>query len=239
MNIIISGYGRMGKEVEKEAVSRGHAVVDKIDRENEWKRIKPTSQAEVVIDFSLPEVVVSNLFRCFEIGIPVVTGTTGWYDQLDEITKACAEKSGTLFYAPNFSIGVNVFFHMNKKLAAILSSFPEYQARIEEIHHIHKLDAPSGTAIKLAHDILIQHDSYERWISGHDAKDGELPLVSAREGEVPGTHVVKYGSSADFIEIRHEALNRTGFAKGAITASEWVVDKKGVYTMDDLLAAVL
>jgi 4-hydroxy-tetrahydrodipicolinate reductase len=173
------------------------------------------------------------------MGIPVVTGTTGWDDQLDEVTKSCADNSGTLFHAPNFSIGVNVFFHLNRKLAGIMSSFPEYTAQIEEVHHINKLDAPSGTAIKLANDILVQHKSYERWINSAEAGEGKLPVVSQRVGEAPGTHLVRYGSSSDLIEIRHEALNRTGFAKGAVTAAEWVVGRKGVFTMDELLATVL
>lgn len=241
MKIIISGYGRMGKEIEKVAMSGGHKIAARIDNREDWDPLENNPEmADVVIDFSQPEVAVENMNRCFKLGIPIVTGTTGWYKHLEEVTKKCKNSHGTLFYAPNFSIGVNLFFLMNKKLAATMSSFKDvYHASIKEIHHIHKLDSPSGTGIKIAEDIINQHQGLEKWVDGENAEDGILPIVSLREGEVPGTHIVKYESEADSIELIHTAKNRSGFAKGAVIAAAWVKGKKGVFTMDEFVKSLL
>lgn len=231
----------MGKEIERIALAAGHNVVARIDNIEDWKAKENKSRvADAVIDFSQPAVAIENIERSFELGIPIITGTTGWYNQLPSVTKTCQLKNGTLFYAPNFSIGVNLFFMMNKKLAETMSSFREdYKVSIEEIHHVHKLDSPSGTAIKTAEGIIENHDGFSKWEEGTKPKNGILPVVSLREGEVPGTHIVKYESEADCIELKHEAKNRSGFAKGAVMAAEWVHNKKGVFTMDDLLESIL
>jgi 4-hydroxy-tetrahydrodipicolinate reductase len=239
MKIIISGYGRMGKEVEKAAVGSGHSIVFTIDDKKGWDRVThDVADADVVIDFSQPDIVVENIFNCFEIGIPIVTGTTGWYEHLEKVREICKTKKGSLFYAPNFSIGVNLFLQINTKLASAMSSFADYKASVKEIHHIHKLDAPSGTAIKIADDIIQNHQFLQGWINRPDSGKGLLPVVSERVGEVPGTHIVKYESPADLIEIKHEAKNRSGFANGAITAAAWLIGRKGAFTMTDMLMSM-
>lgn len=230
----------MGKEVEKSAIEKGHTVLGKVDKTEEWKYLKDEiDKADVVIDFSLPESAVDIFSNCFDLGVPVVTGTTGWYDRFEEVNNLCKSHNGTIFYAPNFSIGVNLFFLLNQKLAKTMSAFDDYKVRIEEIHHIHKIDAPSGTAIKLAEDLIDKHGSLEKWINRPEFGAGILPVLSERKGEVPGTHLVKYESEADMIEIKHEAKNRSGFAKGAVSAAEWVFGKKGIFTMDDMLNDLL
>lgn len=236
MNIAISGYGRMGKEVEKIALQRNHQIIAKIDTEEAWNEISESSdEIDVVIDFSLPKSAIDNIKRCFELGIPIVTGTTGWYDKLGAIKGQCKNDDATLFYAPNFSIGVNLFFKANKVLAKLMSQFDNYQVSLEETHHIHKLDAPSGTAIKAAEDIITSNNKLSEWVLGETDKNGALPIESIREGEVPGTHLVVYDSDADKLVLKHEAKNRSGFALGAVLAAEYVNNKKGVFTMDDLL----
>jgi 4-hydroxy-tetrahydrodipicolinate reductase len=240
MNIVLSGYGRMGREVEKVLLSKNYKCTGKIDTAEDWEHLeKEVKNADAVIDFSLPETVVKNILRCFESGVPVVTGTTGWYDELDAVKLKCDQLNGTLFYAPNFSLGVNLFFMLNKKLAGLMSSFRDYKVFIEEIHHIHKLDSPSGTAIKLARDIISKHEDLMNWENNPETDNGSLPIFSKRMNEVPGTHAVNYVSMADRIELKHEALNRSGFAVGAVTAAEWVAGKKGVFTMDDMLNDIL
>ena len=231
----------MGKEVEKIAIQRGHVVIATIDNHDDWKTIENQSEkADVLIDFSEPAVAIENIEKCFNLGLPIVTGTTGWYAQLGDVMESCKLKNGTLFYAPNFSIGVNLFFLMNKKLAATMSSFGnDYKVSVKEIHHIHKLDSPSGTGIKIAEDLIEEYDSLTKWKEGRDVEEGTLPIISLREGEVPGTHIVKYESEADSIKLIHEAKNRSGFAKGAVMAAEWVKGKKGVFTMENMLASIL
>lgn len=231
----------MGKEIEKVATSAGHTIVAGVDSGEDWQTLKNKAlKADVVIDFSQPEVAVENFEKSFDLGIPIVTGTTGWYDQLPEVVESCEKKNGTLFYAPNFSIGVNLFFMMNKKLAATMSSFQkEYKVSVKEVHHIHKLDSPSGTGIKIADDIVEQHQGLVSWEEGLEVKDGVLSIESVREGEVPGTHIVTYESEADKLTLMHEAKNRSGFASGAVMAAEWVKGKKGVFTMHDLLKSML
>jgi 4-hydroxy-tetrahydrodipicolinate reductase len=240
MRIIISGYGRMGHEVEKAARRSGHEISFKIDDPEGWKKLQQESiPGDVVIDFSLPEIAVSNIMKSFEIGLPIATGTTGWYEQLPEVKAACEKLKGSLLYAPNFSIGVNLFFELNKKLAAMMSDFSAYQASIREIHHIHKLDAPSGTALKLANDIIKIDPGLKSWVN-HDRNTlGELAVVSERSGDVPGTHIISYDSDADMIEIKHQAKNRSGFASGAVHAAAWLIGKQGVFTMEDMLTSIL
>lgn len=240
MKIIISGYGRMGKEIEKQAIAEGHTIVFKIDNQPGWEILaQDNTEADVVIDFSQPDTAIDNILNCFQLGIPIVSGTTGWIDQLEYVTKECAAQQGSLFHAPNFSIGVNLFFLMNTRLASLMSSFEDYKVSIKEVHHIHKLDAPSGTAIKVAEDIIDKYESLDNWVNRPEFGAGLLPVFSEREGEVPGTHIVSYESAADLIELKHKARNRTGFAKGAILAAKWLVGKKGVFTMGDLLKSIL
>ena len=236
MNIVISGYGRMGKEVEAIALKRGHQIICKIDQLGDWAEFDPLfSQADVVIDFSQPEVVVDNLKRCFKAGIPIVTGTTGWDKQLEEVVQECNSQKGTLFFAPNFSIGVNIFFRANQQLAKLMAGVEGYSVQIEETHHIHKLDAPSGTAIKIADGIIEKNSHYQKWVKEVANSFLELPILSKREGEVTGMHEVIYDSKVDTLTLKHEAKNRGGFALGAVLAAEFVQGKVGVFTMDDLL----
>ena len=236
MKIVISGYGKMGKEVDKTASLRHHIIVAKPDRNDDWNKFKiKIENADVVIDFSMPAVAVDNIYRCFNLGLPIVTGTTGWYGRMNEVKKVCAEKNAALFYAPNFSIGVNLFFRVNEQLAHIMAGVEGYRMHIEETHHIHKLDAPSGTAVRVAEGIINNNDNLKKWVNCQSDKPDELPVISFREGEVPGTHAVIYESDADLITLKHEAKNRSGFALGAVLAAEFLVDKKGVFTMGDLL----
>jgi 4-hydroxy-tetrahydrodipicolinate reductase len=223
----------MGKEVEQQATARKHTITGIANREEDWKD-KELFSADVVIDFSLPETATDNIYRCFDRNIPMVTGTTGWYDKLDEVSEQCRRKRQTLFYAPNFSIGVNLFFTINEFLAALMDDQPDYEAHISETHHIHKKDAPSGTAKRLAEIIIAKTARYQDWTTQqHDA--GKIAVSSSRHGEIPGTHEVTYDSGVDTITLKHEAKSRKGFALGAVIAAEWVAGKKGVFTMKDLL----
>jgi len=215
MKIIISGYGRMGKSVEEVCLQRGHEIAAILDTPVDWEKKTLPLQDAVVIDFSMPEVAADNILRCFRLGLPVVCGTTGWYNRLEQVTKACAKSNGALFYAPNFSLGVNILFHVNRLLAGIMASAEGYRATISETHHIHKLDAPSGTALRLAEDILNKNPKLKRW----ENKANE----------------VVYDSPEDSLVLKHEAKNRTGFAVGAVLAAEFIQNKKGVFTMDDYL----
>jgi 4-hydroxy-tetrahydrodipicolinate reductase len=235
MKILIWGYGRMGKEVEKAALSRGHQIVEKIDLNNinsiSEKLLKKT---DVAIEFTTPESAPANYIKCFEAGLPVVSGTTGWLDKEEEIKNICKEKNGTFFYASNFSLGVNIFFEVNKFLAKLMNKINQYDVSIEETHHIHKKDKPSGTAITIARQIIENNERYNSWKL--NAKEpGILPVYSTREGEIVGIHTVNYTSKTDKISITHEAFSREGFAQGAVIAAEFVKDKKGCYTMEDLL----
>ena len=240
MRIIISGYGRMGKEIEKVAIHKEHDIVGIIDDIAGWALFDQEKiKADVVIDFSEPNAVVDIIDRCFNENLPIVTGTTGWYDQLDTLSENCAKYNGTLFYAPNFSLGVNLFYIVNTFLAKTMSAFDTYKVSMKEIHHIHKLDSPSGTAIKAAEDIISKYKGLDRWINRPEFGAGILPIESERIDEVPGTHIVTYSSESDNIELKHEAKNRSGFALGAVNAAEWVVDKKGIFTMDELIKSLL
>ncbi|TFG76061.1 MAG: 4-hydroxy-tetrahydrodipicolinate reductase [Flavobacteriales bacterium] len=230
MRIALFGYGKMGKMIEAVATDRGHLIVAKID-------IGTTKidfdNMDVAIDFSTPDAAFENITNCFEHGIPVISGTTGWLERFDEAVGHCKKMEGAFIYASNFSLGVNVFFELNSYLAKMMRQLKTYKVAMEEIHHTEKLDAPSGTAITLAEGILANSD-YRRWNTSN-AGEFEIPITSKRIGQVPGTHSILYTSEVDQIEIKHTAHSREGFALGAIVAAEWLVGKKGVYGMKDVL----
>lgn len=231
MKIALLGYGRMGKAIEQIANERGHTIVAKIDKnENQGK----LSEAEVAINFSIPDAAVANIKAAMEKQIPVVCGTTGWLEQLKEVEDFCLQNKTAFLYASNFSVGVNLFFKLNEVLAKLMHPHKNYSAAMKEIHHIHKLDAPSGTAITLAEGIFDQ-SKYTDWSIDDTKGDSTLPIAVERTGEVPGTHSIEYKSSVDSISIQHEAYSRQGFALGAVIAAEWIQDKKGVFTMNDVL----
>jgi 4-hydroxy-tetrahydrodipicolinate reductase len=232
MKIALLGYGKMGKVIEKIALERNHEIVARINTAAEMADL---NNADIAIDFSTPSAASGNIYKCFESNIPVVVGTTGWYDQFPAIEADAMDKGKSLFYATNFSIGVNIFFELNRKLAETMNRFPAYDAEIVEIHHKEKLDAPSGTAITLGEAMIDELDRKNSWIKGEAFKEEELSIVSLREPDVPGTHEIKYSSSVDEISIKHEAKNRMGFATGAVLAAEWLLGKTGVFTMRDLL----
>lgn len=255
MKIALFGYGKMGKEIEQVALQRRHEIALKINLRNTDSFSKIDLQkCDAAIEFSTPHSAIANMKKCFDAGIPVVVGTTGWYDKQEEVKKNCTEKNGCLFYASNFSIGVNIFFKVNEHLAKMMDNYSDYGVSIEEIHHIHKLDAPSGTAITLANGIVNNLKRKSNWqtITQHEKRrngatenfsdspnpplsDSDFLITSKREGEVLGTHSVKYFSPIDDIEIKHTAHNRKGFALGAVLAAEFVKGKKGIFGMNDLL----
>lgn len=230
----------MGHEVEQIALQRGHEVVYRIDTEQDWYyNIDGIADCDVVIEFSTPATAIANIEKCFELDIPMVVGTTGWYAHLDEISSRCKNEGHTLFYAPNFSIGMNFVFKLNKEMAKFAQKY-DYQLDITETHHIHKLDKPSGTAVKLAEDIIDNNENYEYWMLDDedeplDNNDKMLRVNAIREGEVFGIHEIKALSDCDEITLRHEAFSRKGFATGAVIAAEFIIDKKGIFTMEDLL----
>lgn len=235
MKIALFGYGKMGKEIEQIALQRGHEIVLKID-ENNANSITPEElkKAEVGIEFSTPHTVLKNIDTCLNQNLALVVGTTGWYDHLNEVKEKCKTKNGALFYASNFSLGVNLFFKVNSYLAELMNKYQDYEVSMEEIHHIHKLDKPSGTAITLANQILEKIERKKKW-SITEKHAHTLFIKDVREGEVPGTHIVRYKSSIDDIEIMHKAHNRKGFALGAVVAAEFLKGKKGVFGMEDIL----
>lgn len=236
MKIALIGYGKMGREIEKIARERHHEIVSIIDLNNPEDFDSPAFlNADVAIEFTRPDTAYRNYQKCFERNVPVVAGTTGWLQHLDEIKKACENGKQTFFYASNYSIGVNLFFALNKYLAKIMNRFPSYDVRMEEIHHIHKLDSPSGTGITLAEGILEDVDRKKTWKEALDGSPEELLIHSIREGEVPGIHEIIYESEADSIRIKHDAKSRAGFALGAVLAAEFTKGKKGFLTMNDML----
>lgn len=235
MKIALIGYGKMGHTIEQIARNRGHEIVSIIDVNNigdfESEAFK---SADVAIEFTMPDVAISNYRKAFAAGVPVVSGTTGWLEHLPEIKEAC-RNGQTFFYASNFSLGVNIFFALNDYLANIMNGYPEYGVRLEEVHHIHKLDAPSGTAISLAEGIIDKIARKTAWVEGKEPQENEIGIKSIREGEVPGIHRVIYESEVDSIEIIHDAKNRVGLALGAVVAAEFTQGKKGFLTMKELL----
>jgi len=242
MKIALLGYGKMGKIIERIALSRKHEIVLIINSENAHELTAENLQkADAVIEFTRPELVLDNIDECLNAGVPVVVGTTGWYEMLSEVKQKCLENNGALMYASNFSVGVNVFFHINKLLARVMNNYPYYEVQVEEIHHIHKLDSPSGTAITIAEGIIENLDTKKEWLNvltTDDKNDDEniaphqLLIESMRIDSVPGTHTVIYDSEVDTIEFKHTAHNRNGFALGAVLAAEWLHNKKGFYTVD-------
>ena len=230
MKIALLGYGRMGKEIEKIALQRGHEIVIK----SSGKEAYDITQADVAIDFSIPSSAVENISTCFTNNVPVVSGTTGWLEQYDDMVAFCNDNKGAFIYASNFSLGVNIFFELNKQLAKMMQTLNEYNVSIEEIHHTKKLDAPSGTAITLAEGI-IENSNTENWTLVPETKENHIPITAVRTPDVPGTHTISYDSTVDTIDIKHTAHNRQGFALGAVVAAEWLANKTGVYTMKDVL----
>jgi 4-hydroxy-tetrahydrodipicolinate reductase len=236
MKIALIGYGKMGKAIEEIALQRQHTIVLKIDINNAGDFTKENlAKADAAIEFTSPHSAYHNVKQMLEWGVPIVCGSTGWTDRLEEIKELCAVKNGSFIYASNFSIGVNIFFELNKKLASLMLSHPEYRISMEEIHHTQKRDAPSGTAITLAEQIMEHIPSQRKWVNGVSPAEGELPIVSKRIDPAPGTHSVKYSSPIDDIEIIHTAHSRTGFAAGAVLAAEFIKDKKGIFSMKDVL----
>lgn len=230
----------MGRAVEETALSRGHAVTVTIDGVDDWmEKIEALRECDMAIEFSTPDTVVDNIMKCFNLGLPVVVGTTGWYDQLEGVVHDCTERGQSLFVASNFSIGMNIMFELNRRLANLMDSREEYDVHISETHHIHKLDAPSGTAITLANDILERLERKEEWQLTRDGRkagdNSQLFITAHREGEVPGIHEVVYDSAVDTLTLRHESKSRKGLALGAVLAAEYLVGRKGYYTMRNLL----
>ncbi|MCK5822697.1 MAG: 4-hydroxy-tetrahydrodipicolinate reductase [Bacteroidales bacterium] len=235
MKIAIIGYGKMGKEIEKIAIERNHEVVLKIDENNlSFFTKENLKKADVAIDFSTPETVYNNILNCFAAGVPVVAGTTGWLQNYDNAVAECNKQNLAFFYASNFSLGVNIFFEINKHLAKMMNKYSDYEITIEEAHHIHKIDAPSGTAITLANDIIKNVDRKNSWNKNQPDKK-EIQISSIRKGNIPGIHTIIYDSYVDKLEIKHTAKNRKGFALGAILAAEFIQNKTGVFGMSDLL----
>ena len=237
MKIALIGYGKMGKAIEEIALEKGHEIVLKIDLKNQHlMKLDNLSKAEVAIEFTGPESAYENIKTCLEAGIPVVAGSTGWIGQMEEIKSICKEKKGCFLYASNFSIGVNLFFELNRKMAELMKSHPEYDVSLEEIHHTQKKDAPSGTAISLAKDILSSSLVKKKWVNQESDRTEDLSIISKRIDPAPGTHSVKYSSAIDDIEIIHTAHSRKGFAAGAVLAAEFVVGKQGIFSMKEVLA---
>lgn len=231
MNIALLGYGKMGKTIEQIAIKRGHNVVLTIDKDDKNYDI---TKADVAIDFSVPTVAFNNISNCINNNVPVISGTTGWLDKYDDAVALCEEKKGAFIYASNYSLGVNIFFELNKTLAKMMSNLKQYNVSMEEIHHTQKLDAPSGTAISLANDIIENHEGFTNWKLDENGEK-TIPITAKRIEDVPGTHTVTYESEVDTINIEHIAHTRQGFALGAVIAAEWIAGKTGVFTMNDVL----
>ncbi|MGZ8508903.1 MAG: 4-hydroxy-tetrahydrodipicolinate reductase [Chitinophagaceae bacterium] len=236
MNIALVGYGKMGKAIEEIALERGHKIVLRINDENLEEFTEGNiTKADVAIEFTGPHSAFENIKKIIGYGVPVVCGSTGWTDRINEINDFCKKQNGSFLYASNFSVGVNIFFELNKKLAALMATHPEYNTSMEEIHHTQKKDAPSGTAITLAEQILEQIKSKTKWVNEESSNTSELSIISKREDPAPGTHSIKYSSAIDDIEIIHTAHNRQGFALGAVLAAEFIQDKKGIFSMKEVL----
>lgn len=245
MKIALLGYGKMGKAIEKVAVAKGHDIVYKVNMENAFDFMPISLQnVDVAIDFSMPSAAVENIQKCFEAKVPIIVGTTGWYDQFDMIKERCMTEGQSMVYSTNFSIGVNIFYKLNKILAKMMSDQHDYDVMIEEVHHTEKKDHPSGTALSLVNHILAENKVKTEWkgrllynenMPAQSVKPHELLIESKRVGEVTGDHTVKYESMIDEIEITHRAKSRYGFAKGAVLAAEWIQGRKGLFTMEDIL----
>jgi len=242
MNIALIGYGKMGQIIERFAIERGHEIVLKIGSTNlDELTVSNLRKADVAIDFSLPDAAIKNIYTSFDANVPLIVGTTGWYGQLQEIKNECLQGNHTLLYGSNFSIGVNLFFHINEVLAKMMNNYPAYDVQVEEIHHTQKLDAPSGTAMTIAEGIIENLDRKTEWInelSGQGLtevmKKDQLLIASERIENIPGTHTVVYSSEVDEIELKHTANSRAGFALGAVVAAEWLQNKQGFYNITDI-----
>lgn len=230
MKIALLGYGKMGKVIERIALERGHEIILRKTSSDSFDGLE---QADVAIDFSVPDAAVNNISECLNKDIPVISGTTGWREEYHKIAELCEQRDGAFIYGSNFSLGVNIFFELNSHLAKMMGRLKDYKVSIEEVHHTQKLDAPSGTAITLAKEI-INHSDYAGWAIGNPKED-DIFINAVREENVPGTHTVMYESEVDSIEIKHTAHSREGFALGAIVAAEWLYGKKGIYSMKDVL----
>jgi 4-hydroxy-tetrahydrodipicolinate reductase len=234
MKILLVGYGKMGKAIEAIAVNHGHEIGGKIDIQT-GEGFNASIKADVAIEFTQPESAVDNIKHCLDLQIPVVVGTTGWYHRFEEVADYCRKKDGTVFYASNFSMGVNVFFKLNEYLAKLMDRYPDYEVSIDETHHTQKKDAPSGTAITLAESLIKNIERKKRWVNHATTHAEELMINSFRVDPAPGTHVVTYHSAIDDIEIKHHAYSREGFARGAVLVAEWLPGHKGMLSMDDFL----
>lgn len=236
MKIALIGYGKMGKEIEQIAISRGHTIVLKIDINNQNElNVENLAAADVAIEFTTPDTAIQNYRICFQAGVPVVSGTTGWLEHRPQIEQECLASNGCFLYASNFSLGMNLFFELNKILARMMKPFPQYNVSITEIHHTQKLDAPSGTAITLAEGIMAENESKKSWTIVPSTNKEELYIEPIRKDPYPGLHTIKYESEIDYLEITHNANNRKGLALGATMAAEFCVGKKGIFNMSDLL----
>ena len=236
MKIAIIGYGKMGRAIEEIALQRGHEVALKISSTNaEELNQENLKEIDAAIEFSMPKTAIQNIEICLNASTPVVIGTTGWYHEHDRILALCAEKKTAMLAATNFSVGVNLFFELNQKLAQLMAPREEYRASMEEIHHTEKLDSPSGTAITLAEGLINAHPNYQDWVNEKEADSNVLPILSIREDKVPGTHSINYESEIDSIYIKHTAKNRKGFALGAVLAAEFIHNKQGVFSMKEVL----
>jgi len=242
MKIALLGYGKMGQIIERFALERGHEVVLKITADNRGELTSSNlSKADVAIDFSAPDAAISNIYACFDANVPVVVGTTGWYGQLQQVKDDCLSRNNTLLYGSNFSIGVNLFFHINQVMARLMNDFPAYDVQVEEIHHTQKLDAPSGTAMTIAEGIIDNLERKQEWVNELEGTPydevltpEQLLIASQRVDQVPGTHTVVYSSEVDDIELKHTAHSRAGFALGAVVAAEWLQHKQGFYNIADI-----
>ncbi|AMQ01688.1 Dihydrodipicolinate reductase [Pedobacter cryoconitis] len=242
MNIALIGYGKMGQIIERFAIERGHEVVLKVGIDNLADlTVSNLRKADVAIDFSTPDAAINNIYTCFDANVPIVVGTTGWYGQLQEIKDECLRRNNTLLYGSNFSIGVNLFFHINEVLAKVMNNYPVYEVQVEEIHHTQKLDSPSGTAMTLAEGIIENMDRKSEWVNELDGnpalevlKQEQVLIASQRIENIPGTHTVIYSSEVDEIELKHTAHSRAGFALGAVVAAEWLQNKQGFYNISDI-----
>ena len=237
MKIGLLGYGKMGQAIEQIALAQGMAIAWRITRDNRDSLDETLlRQADVVIEFSRPEAAYDNIMQCLQAGVPVVCGTTGWNEQLSKARAYCLEHKGALLWASNFSVGVNLFFALNRYLAQLMQERPEYRPALTEIHHIHKLDAPSGTALTLVNELITNHPRTGGWVlSPAPPGPDKLPVTAIREGEVPGTHMVQWSSEVDEITIEHRAHSRVGFASGAVLAAQWLYGKTGYFGMSDVL----
>jgi 4-hydroxy-tetrahydrodipicolinate reductase len=236
MKIALIGYGKMGHAIEEIALQRGHEIVLKVSIENfEDNTTENIQKADVAIEFTSPEIAFDNVIKCLDAGVPVVSGSTGWLQRFDEAKQYCNARNGALLYASNYSVGVNIFFAINKRLAELMAAHPEYNVSMTEVHHTQKKDAPSGTAITLAEAILQQNNKKKKWVNQESRQPEDLVIISERVDPAPGTHIITYTSAIDDIEIKHTAHNRKGFATGAVLAAEFLHQKKGIFSMSDVL----